>query len=106
MNAGGTPGNAGGTGRPPNALRASLREVLEVGLPSLMDYATGQKGKPADTLKAIDICAKYGLNDKLDEDLVRELAAVVGRVLKSVEGGDELLDQVFAGWKPVIAKRL
>jgi len=83
-----------------------MREILAKGLPELQDYATGEKGKPADTLKAIDICARYGLNDKLDEDLIRELVAVVGRVLKPVDGGDELLEQVFKGWKPVIAERL
>ena len=108
MNAGGTPGNAGGTGRPTNELRGSMRSILEKGLPSLQDYATGQKGKPADTLKAIDLCARYGLglNDKFDEDFLRELAAAVGQVLKPVEGGDELLDQIFDKWRPLIAKRL
>ena len=35
-----------------------------------------------------------------------ELIAVVGQVLKPVDGGDELLEQVFAGLNPVIAKRL
>ena len=49
LNAGGTPGNAGGTGRPTNELRGSMREILAEGLPELQDYATGQKGKPAES---------------------------------------------------------
>ena len=108
MNAGGTPGNAGGTGRPTNELRGSMRSILEEGLPNLEAIATGEKGKPADTLKAIDICARYGLglNDKFDEDFLRELAAAVGQVLKPAGNGDELLEQIFDKWRPLIAKRL
>ena len=103
---GSLPGNTPGTGRPSNELRGSMREILGEGLPSLLDYVKGEKGKPADTLKAIDIAAKYGLNDKVDEDFVREMAAVVGEVLKSVPNGDDLLNQIYEAWKPVIAKRL
>ena len=43
---------------------------------------------------------------QFDEDFVGELIAVVGQVLKPVDGGDELLEQVFEGLTPVIAKRL
>ena len=76
--------NRGGTypggGRPSNELRGSLRNILDAGLPNLEEIATGEKGKSADTLKAIDICARYGLglSDKFDEDFLRELAAAVG----------------------------
>ncbi len=34
------------------------------------------------------------------------LAAAVGQVLKPVDGGDELLEQIFDKWRPLIAKRL
>ena len=90
LNPGGTPGNKGGTGRPPNELRGTLREILERGLPVLEGYIEGrvpvkmvgrceecghehedykllptdmillQTVKATDRLKALEMAAKYG----------------------------------------------
>jgi len=87
---GGKPGNKGGTGRPPNELRGTLREILERGLPVLEGYIEGrvpvkmvgrcekcghdhedyellptdlmllQTVKATDRLKALEIAARYG----------------------------------------------
>lgn len=64
--------NKGGTGRPPNALRGSMREILEKGLPHLEEFVTGD-AKPSDQLRAIKIAAKFGLDVKVDKSLVDEL---------------------------------
>ena len=82
--------NKGGTGRPPNELRGTLREILERGLPVLegyiegrvpvkmvgkceecghehedykllpVDFITLQTVKAADRLRALEIAARYG----------------------------------------------
>ncbi len=82
--------NKGGTGRPPNELRGTLREILERGLPVLEGYIEGrvpvkmvgkceecghehedykllptdlmmlQTVKATDRLKALEMAAKYG----------------------------------------------
>ena len=118
-------GKQPGAGRPSNELRNSLRGILEDGLPNLRNIANGAPrtfvskeckcgetvkiklaARDTDQLRALEIASKYGLNDTVEEDFVREMAAVVGEVLKQAEGGDELLDAIYEGWKPVIAKRL
>ena len=67
--------NKGGTGRPPNALRGSMREILEKGLPHLEEFVTGDRegAKPSDQLRAIEIAGKFGLDAKVDKSLVDEL---------------------------------
>ena len=66
---GGVPGNKGGTGRPPNELRGSMREILEKGLPHLEEFATGENdAKPAYQLKAIDIAARYDATEAILPD--------------------------------------
>ncbi len=67
--------NKGGTGRPPNALRGSMREILEKGLPHLEEFVTGDRegAKPSDQLRAIEIAGKFGLDVKVDKSLVDEL---------------------------------
>jgi len=90
LKSGGTPGNKGGTGRPPNELRGTLREILERGLPVLEGYVEGrvpvkmvgkcekcghehedyellpsdllmlQTPKDTDRLRALEIAARYG----------------------------------------------
>ncbi len=71
--------NKGGTGRPPNALRGSMREILEKGLPHLEEFVTGDRegAKPSDQLRAIEIAAKFGLDVKVDKSLVDELWAAI-----------------------------
>ena len=102
---GGVPGNKGGPGRPSNELRGSLREILDVGLPHLKDFATGKKdAKPADQLKAIDIAARYGLaKEPYDEDLIFELWDVTEAALPD---DPVLIHKIKKAWVPVLARRL
>ena len=55
LKSGGTPGNKGGTGRPPNELRGTLREILERGLPVLEGYVEGRV-----PVKMVGKCEKCG----------------------------------------------
>src|SRR5690348_17498928 len=53
--------NKGGTGRPPDAIRAAMREKLDVALPKLWrDYEAGA----IDALGFANFLAKYGLGAK------------------------------------------
>lgn len=95
MRAGGTPGNKGGTGRPPSIIREKLRGSYEDRIKLLEDFADGrfvpamppnaelaaklESGKDAatnvvmavyaisDRLRALDQMAKYGLGTTITE---------------------------------------
>lgn len=56
---GGLPGNRGGTGRPPSAIREAMRAGLEAALPYLLQVVNGEI--EGDRLRAIDLLARYGL---------------------------------------------
>ena len=79
LNAGGTPGNKGGDGRPPSKVREACRQSFAERVPILEKIADGKLPdvKPADRAKAMDMLGKYGGVDKialtLDEQPEREL---------------------------------
>ena len=78
-----------------------MRDIVEKGMDELEAYASGEKGKPADTLKAIDIAAKYGLNEKIDKGLIDELWAAVERTVS-----EEDLPKVHDAWNLIVGRRL
>ena len=104
LKSGGTPGNKGG-GRPSNALRGSLREILDEGLPHLKRFVTGEKdARPADQLKAIDIAARHGLaKEAYDEDLVLELWDATEALLPDDQ---ELVVRIKTAWVPILAAKM
>lgn len=54
--------NRGGPGRPPNALRNGLRDLLEAqGLPRLEKIISDPKSKDRDVLRALELCLRYGV---------------------------------------------
>ncbi len=56
--------NAGGSGRPPSALRAKMRGSLEARLHIAEEVADNPLAAAADRLRALDFLAKYGLGTK------------------------------------------
>ena len=79
---GGVPGNAGGPGRPPSAIRLTCRESFAARVKILEDIADGEpivkimgpdgrtelgkiSASPSDRIKAIDTLGKYGGIEKL-----------------------------------------
>ncbi len=102
---GGKVGNRGGTGRPPNALCNSMREILEEGLPHLREFAIGENDiSTTDQLRAIELAGRFGLpKEAYDKDLVDELwNATEGALLDH----PELIETVKVVWLPVLAQRL
>lgn len=94
-------------GRPPSRIRQELRGAFAERIPVLTDIADDEEARPSDRTKALDIMARYGLGDaKIDEALVRELAAEVASVLAAHEGGEALLAEIHERWKPIVAARL
>ena len=59
--AGGQPGNRGGLGRPPSALRERLRGSLEERVAVLEEIADDPDALDRDRIKAVDVLGKYGL---------------------------------------------
>ena len=122
--AGGVPGNKGGPGRPPSAIRGELRAILEDSLDTLKRFSQAQVQisligvcddcghesdagklpvtiKGSDVTKAIDIAAKYGLGKppKYDEELIKELHAVVDEL------APELSTEIAQRWVQILASR-
>jgi hypothetical protein len=64
---GGNPGNKGGTGRPPNEIRARMREGLSAAL-DLVDKMMEEPDQlsPAQKLQMVDLLARYGIGAKVD----------------------------------------
>lgn len=56
---GGKKGNRGGSGRPPDKIRAALRKAFDERIPLLM--ALAESDDDAVAMKAMDMLAKYGL---------------------------------------------
>ncbi|MDA1104650.1 MAG: hypothetical protein O2956_13760 [Gemmatimonadetes bacterium] len=112
LKAGGTPGNRGNVnspGRPRTRIRTASALAYEERIPVLTDIADDKNEKAGDRIRALDVLGRIGLSDdgdKVNEDLVREMAGVVRGVLQSAPDGDKLLEAIYEGWKPVIAKRL
>lgn len=102
---GGVPGNKGGTGRPPNELRGSMREILEKGLPHLEEFATGENdAKPAYQLKAIDIAARYGLTkEPYDRALIDELWDATEAILPD---DPAITERLKKAWAPILTRKL
>ena len=57
----GNPGNRGGPGRPPSALRERLRGSLDERVAVLEEIADNPDASDRDRIKAVDILGKYGL---------------------------------------------
>lgn len=61
LNAGGTPGNKGGTGRPPSEVRRAFLEALQGGPAALQAIIASSASRDADRIAAIAAAAKIGL---------------------------------------------
>jgi hypothetical protein len=107
LNAGGTPGNVGGTGRPASVIRDRLRGSFDDRIAFLEKVTDGAvESTVADRLKAIDMLARYGLGVK-DETTVRvvdpEVRARVRWMFDVVRGREswpmrDLLEALMPVW--------
>lgn len=84
--AGGVPGNRGGTGAPPSAIRARYREALLPLRDELVGIANDKDVPPRDRIRAVDAIARIALGSEgiTDADLRAE-----ARTLKE--------DELFGG---------
>jgi hypothetical protein len=68
----GNPGNVGGTGRPPSAIRETARQMFDERLPTLGLIAdSAEEMSTRDRLKAIEILGKFGLEETVSVRDVR-----------------------------------
>lgn len=103
--AGGMPGNAGGTGRPPSAIRALMRQHLDFEV--LADLMAEYKKGDRDTLEVAEYLAKYGLGGETQKievvspavrENLRQTIAIINEELdmKTAERVLERLDKVWS----------
>lgn len=93
--------NAGGTGRPPDEIRAAMRGTLSEILPGLLEKYT--KGE-IDHVRFADFLAKYGLGTKdelsvVSPDVVKRLEQQVTVIMgRETWTRDDLLAQLSEVW--------
>jgi hypothetical protein len=101
LNRGGTPGNAGGTGRPPSAIRATAREEFDKLLPRIVRIARAKSTRDADRIRAVDMLGKYGMDQALSvADVRAALEQTVGEIRAMLPGeqADTLVARIRAHW--------
>lgn len=104
LNAGGTPGNAGGLGAPPSELRRILRLKFAERVAVLEEIVADTKLRAGDRVKAIELLARYGLGThdevsvvsaEVQERLKRQAQLIAGRPTWNT---DDLLTALDAVW--------
>ena len=100
---GGLPGNRGGIGRPPSALRERLRGSFDERVGVLEQIADDQAADPQDRIRALEVMGKYGLGPvrelTVDEvrDRLRETVATIQRSLPQAKAS-EILGRLREVW--------
>lgn len=102
--AGGKPGNAGGSGRPPSIVRDRARSSFYDRIPMLEKIADQPGVEPRDRIRAIDTLGKYGLHTgRLDIEEVRtRLARTIAKIeeLADPQTAARLLAALDQVWNP------
>ena len=103
---GGKPGNRGGPGRPPSAIRKKCQDSFEERVPILESIADNDEARDPDRIKAVEVLGKYGGVDKIaltleeqpegvpsPEELRERKALLLERIqrIKRVEDIEELM---------------
>ena len=102
---GSTPGtNAGGTGRPPSAIREKLRGSFSNRIATLERIADDDGQTTADRIRALDLLAKYGLGTtrELTVETVRGRLEETIRAIEETlapEEAEKLLDRLETIWR-------
>ena len=60
LRTGGTPGNKGGTGRPPSKVRKLCRDAFEAGIPMITAIRDDEDERTSDRLKAHELLGRFG----------------------------------------------
>ena len=109
LRTGGTPGNKGGTGRPPSKVRERCRDSFEERLPFLEGIVDDEGEKTSDRIKAHELLGRFGgvaeisitLDEQPEEVLTpdqsrRRIEEAWERIerVKSVEALEELVTKV------------
>ena len=99
----GNPGNRGGPGRPPSALRERLRGSLDERVAILEQIADNPDASDRDRIKAVDVMARYGLGTlrELSVEDVRERLRATLELLKQElheDDADRLIARLRGIW--------
>jgi len=104
--AGGLPGNRGGPGAPPSAIREQLRGSFAERIKVLEEIADNDKYKPRDRAQAIEILARYGLGTltEVSVDTVREKVRLTLEAIR-VHCDAELASRLIVALRPIWADK-
>ena len=90
---GGKPGNRGGPGRPPSAIRKRCQDSFEERIPILEGFVDDENEKTSDRIKAHEVLGKYGGVDKIalavEEQPEKEIDARAHRGALEATGADQ-----------------
>jgi len=103
LNSGGTPGNAGGTGRPPSAVRAASRASYYDRIPILEQIADDPTAANPERINAIKTLGGFGLSGSISVDDVRErLSATLAEIRAALPQAeaDALVARIRPIWVP------
>lgn len=89
---GGKPGNRGGPGRPPSAIRKRCQDSFEERIPILEGFVDDENEKTSDRIKAHEVLGKYGSVDKIalaveeqpEKEMTPERIAVLWKQLEQI----------------------
>lgn len=99
----GVPGNAGGSGAPPSALRARLRGSFADRIAIIEEIADDASLRPGDRVRAIDLLARYSLGEQRGVD-VEEVRAKLRSTVEAIrqlvpsEAASPLLERLREIW--------
>lgn len=103
LNAGGTPGNIGGTGRPPSQVRAASRIAYYDRIPILEQIADDKNAANPERIAAIKTLGGFGLSGAISVDDVRErLGATLAQIRAALPADDaeSLIARIRPIWVP------
>jgi len=99
--AGGKPGNRGGPGGPPGALRATLGKSFKDRYRIAEEIADSGDAKDQDRLRAVDLLHRWAGLDHvgLPDELLREMAVDV----RSEIDDEDTLGRIYERWRTTLA---
>lgn len=115
---GGQPGNAGGTGRPPNTLRRRFRDILELAQDEQVRRLEEMRNQGVTQMSdnelrlLLDVAGKYGIGTRhvlgLDWEQLAELMRDLGGIVRmhvldaSITSREEILSRIENDWREYV----
>ena len=112
LRTGGTPGNKGGTGRPPSKVRKLCREAFEAGIPMITAIRDDEDERTSDRLKAHELLGRFGgvaelalaVDEQPEEEMTPERVAAIWASIERIKSVQQLERRLVDAAKKQSAK--